>query len=131
MTISSRSLRPVHRPGVWTVLINDYFNLTFEALTLTLQGAGFNVIGSSKPGDLLEILRSQTADCAILDLDAPNRSMTVADILTKQFVPFFFLGGLRGEDLGVHKGVEHFKKPISSEELLKEVDKMLKGRGDG
>jgi hypothetical protein len=47
----------------------------------------------------------------------------------RNFVPFFFLGGVEGEDLGVHDGVRNITKPVSPDELLSEVDKMLKGAG--
>jgi CheY-like chemotaxis protein len=118
-------------PATGTVLIVEDEALIAMDLALSLESAGYAVLGPYKSADLaLDALERERPDIALLDLNL-GRGLTseiVAERLRALNLPFVFLTGYA---MSSHPVIERFSeagclsKPVSMPEVASMVSKSL------
>lgn len=109
------------------MVVEDEF-LVAMGLEMTLQAAGYNVVGPFPNVDeALDAVAIQSPDLALLDVNlAGHRVYPVADALSSLGKPFIFLTGCDGGDLPPRfVGAPFLIKPFSPSKLLQTIDQTL------
>jgi len=122
------------------VLVADDNPLTLRAVQLSLQLAGFQVVATDTPEDVVTLAEREGVDAAVLDVLMPT--LSGFDVLhrlrqhpaTAQ-IPVVFLSGLgEGEDRvrGLREGAEDYLvKPFEPAELALRLERLIGKRATG
>ena len=122
-----------------TVLVVDDEPMARTLLRLMLVRAGFEVVEAEDGFDALEKVQANTADIMILDIMMPGMDgfsvcQTVREQHDSEALPIFLLSA-RSDAESVRKGLAcgadlYLTKPISPEELTRQVRSALQARTD-
>ena len=115
-------------------IIDDDLDI-IEASKLVLKSNGFEVVTANNPDDGYKLVKEKSPDLIILDvmMDEPDDGFFLAQKLRKENVKtpilmYTSVSKTTGYDFGAGDMVpvdEFVEKPISPEELIKKVNKLL------
>jgi len=112
------------------ILVVDDNQMTLTMLERILSRSGYIVLPASNGSDALAIAKEKLPDLLLLDISLPDiDGLQVASSLkddpSTKHIPVIFLSSLHDEEIrkrgAVFEGSRFFRKPLSTEELLKEI----------
>ena len=101
-------------------------------LTTVLKKGGYETITATDGAEGLEMVRQESPDAVILDLQMPDQSGTdfyrkLSKDKAAAQIPIIVVSGLAGRHLAVRKPFAVFDKPIDPDEFLETVGRALRG----
>lgn len=115
--------------GKRVLVVEDRFLLA-DDLGRMLRSLGAEVVGPvSSLEEAMEIVRRETVDAALLDIDLRgSTAFAVADLLTERNVPFAFATGYDRSSLPQqYKRLPFLAKPLSAHRLKRTLGNLLGG----
>jgi DNA-binding response OmpR family regulator len=110
------------------LVAEDEFFLAAE-LTSVLEKAGYDVIASGEVQEVLDILKREHPDAAVLDVNLSDGSVTpVAAVLKSMDVPFVLATALSDTEISenvVLQGTLNLSKPTEARKLLAAIEALL------
>ena len=107
------------------LVLEDDFLIAMDLEEL-LQGLGMTVVGPATNLEWgLELARSQSLDCAVLDVNLGDGifSTPVADVLSQRGIPFAFITGYWGGcSIPQHDEAPRLQKPFTSAGLKQVIE---------
>ncbi|MCA9954744.1 MAG: response regulator [Ardenticatenaceae bacterium] len=119
-----------------SILIVDDEAMTRNLLRLMLERAGFKILEAEDGVQALEVVAAESPDLLILDVMMPNvDGITVCETLRAEaetaVLPIILLSARTSPEavqLGMKAGADRYlSKPISREELIRNVREVLQG----
>jgi CheY-like chemotaxis protein len=100
-------------------------------LTTVLKKGGYETITATNGAEGLEMVRQESPDAVILDLQMPDQSGTdfyrkLSKDKAASQIPIIVVSGLAGRHLAVKKPFAVFDKPIDPDEFLETVERALR-----
>lgn len=111
-----------------------------ELIVFSLRYGGYEVLEVTNGVDAVEVARHETPDLILLDVRMPRMTGYEAceklkDAPETKSIPIVFISA-KGQEAEIKQGmklgaVEYILKPFAPDELLKQVDDILKGKSKG
>jgi DNA-binding response OmpR family regulator len=109
--------------GLQVLVVEDDFYLAGDT-ERALQQAGATVLGpAGTEQDALSIIRENTLDCAVLDVNlGEGPTFGAADALREKDVPFILVTGYDDNVIPARfEGVKRLRKPVELRQIVREV----------
>lgn len=121
-------IRPAARlSGTNILIVEDEFYLAMD-IKEEVELAGGNVVGPSPDvADSLSIIRQESPDCAIVDINLGNgASFEVAHELRSRSIPFVFLTGYDAASIPSDLAdIQRFEKPTEPGRIIDAVTRLV------